>query len=356
MTRKALVRLRTNGKWWQAAWRDEYGREIRRGIGSKAKMNRREALAKCQEMAAGRLLAVDGGGRTLKQYLERYSSMRMDLAAATDARYAAANARLLAFFGADTRIDRITPEQANDFIAHLKTAKALRSDKAISDFTAWGIATYARQVFEEADRDGWVEANPFRRLRIVKPKADVRTTYIDDARVEKVLEHCQSAGWRLMFGLCRWAGLRAMEAMSLEVDHVDWQGKTLAVWPRQGRQTTKQHLRHVPISPRLYTLLLEAREAVPEGQVRLCWDVDPANYLRAAQRAMKRAGDEWNPPFQSLRRSLVKDWKNVHPGPVVNAWLGHSEKVSEAHYFGVLPEMMERVTGAKDQQAQEAKR
>ncbi len=346
MTRKALVRLRTNGKWWQAAWRDEYGREIRRGIGSKAKMNRREALAKCQEMAAGRLLAVESGGRTLKQYLERYAAMRLDLAAATDARYAAANVRLLAFFGADTRIDRITPEQANDFIAHLKTAKALRSDRGISDFTAWGIATYARQVFEEADRDGWVESNPFRRLRIVKPKADVRTTYIDDARVEKVLEHCQSAGWRIMFGLCRWAGLRAMEAMSLEIDHVDWDRKTLAVWPRQGRQTTKQHLRHVPISPRLYTLLIEAREAVPDGQVRLCWDVDPANYLRAAQRAMKRAGDTWNPPFQSLRRSLVKDWKNVHPGPVVNAWLGHSEKVSEAHYFGVLPEMMERVTGA----------
>lgn len=355
MTKKALVRLRTNGKWWQAAWRDEYGREIRRGIGSKAKMNRREALAKCQEMAGSGILPADGGAKTLGKYLERYAALRPDLAVATDARYAAANVRLLSFFGTDTRMDKVTPQAANDFLAHLKTAKGLKSEKPISDFTAWGIATYARQVFEEAERDGWVTLNPFRRLRIVKPRADVRTTYIEDSRVEKVLEHCQSAGWRLMFGLCRWGGLRAMEAMSLEIEHVDWEKKVLAVWPRGGRQTTKQHLRHVPISPRLITLLLEAREAVPEGQIRLCWDVERDNYLRAASRAMKRAGDSWNPPFQSLRRSLVKDWKNVHPAPVVNAWLGHSEKVSAAHYFGVLPEMMERVTGTPAQ-AQEATR
>jgi len=35
----------------------------------------------------------------------------------------------------------------------------------------------------------------------------------------------------------------------------------------------------------------------------------------------------------------VSTWKLKYPAPVVNEWLGHTEDVSEGHYFGVRDEV-----------------
>jgi len=72
------------------------------------------------------------------------------------------------------------------------------------------------------------------------------------------------------------------------------------------------------------------------------------NNLRRTMRAIvKRAGMKpWSDVFQTLRRSCATEWKESYPAFAVDAWLGHSGRVSEKHYLMIPDELWDRVGGA----------
>jgi integrase len=333
MTRRNPVRLWTNGAYWVAAWRDGNNALQRKIIGAKAEVTRRDALAICADMSPQ---AVQSDAKTLDDWRVKYLAQNEHLNEQTVTRYKAAMQWAERYFRKDAVLDKITPTQAIDFVAWLRKQRRgnVNTGDILSPSTVWGIVSFLRSWFEAARVQGVVTRNPFESVKNPMPKKAEDHPYVSVEDVEKVIAACPNASWRLVFGLTRYAGLRIMEAMTLELGHVDWEARTIAVWPREGVETTKQAKRTVPVSPRLYALLEEARDALPEGVAELCWEVPKGSYLRAATSIRKKAGVTWpGKPFHGLRASLETDWNGQHPHYAVCEWLGHRADVAARHYF-----------------------
>lgn len=351
MTHKQSVTLQNNGAYWMASYRDEVGALHRMSLGPKAKLTRKDALRRCHEIAGG--IVVSHGALTMEEWTTRYFELRTDLGDSTLRRHRIAMKRMLGFFGAGAKTNRIGPTLANSFIAHLRTLKKANKEP-LSKFTVWGNAELAYEIFGWARKDKRCEINPFEEARVPKPKVRLEWPYIPVAKVEELIEASPNASWRCMWALARYAGLRAGEALRLTWAHVDREKKLLYIWPIKGEATTKQDARAVPIVPRLEELLAAAYEAAVEGTERVTHDVDAENYRRDARATMKRVGCSWPKPFHTLRKALATDWKNLAPGPAVAEWLGHDEDVADTHYYATLPEITAMVTGIKPEQKQEA--
>lgn len=343
MTRRNPVRLWTNGAYWVAAWRDGNNALQRKIIGARSEVTRRDALAICAEMSPH---AVQSDAKTLDDWRTKYLAQNEHLNEQTVTRYKAAMQWAERYFRKDAVLDKITPTQAIDFVAWLRKQRRgnVPTGDVLSPATVWGIVSFLRSWFEAARVQGVVTRNPFESVKNPMPKKAEDHPYVSVEDVEKVIAACPNASWRLVFGLTRYAGLRIMEAMTLELGHVDWEARTIAVWPREGVETTKQAKRTVPVSPRLYALLEEARDAMPEGGRVLCWEVPRGSYLKAAKAIQKRAGVTWpGKPFHGLRASLETDWNGQHPHYAVCEWLGHRADVAARHYFQ-SGQFMEKVT------------
>ncbi len=332
MTTRNPVRLRINGDYWRAAWRDSTGVERIKYLGNRSEMTQREALALCQTLRDEHFAAK--GDDSVATWADAFMAQNPQLARATEVRYRAALGWVRRFFSDTARLDRITPTQCADFVAWLRTQrKGNKPDTPIlAPATVWGIVAFTRQWFAEAERQNRIGKNPMERVKNDKPNVSRAKAYVPVAEVEKVIAAARNDSWRAFLALARFAGLRAMEAMTLEVGHVDWKARTISVWPRGGVETTKQAARVVPMQPRLYEALRAAQKAMPEGQVRFCWDVRTDDYVRDTRRLIARAGCQWSPPLHALRSSLETDWMGEYPAPAVCKWLGHDIKIAMNHY------------------------
>ena len=111
-----------------------------------------------------------------------------------------------------------------------------------------------KAMWAEAHRARVVADNPWEGVPSTPPKVDRDWAEITDAQVQAILAACPDARWRCLVALCRWAGLRLGEALTLAWQDVDMQGRTLAV-AHEGGRTTKKRARVVPIRPELHAEL-----------------------------------------------------------------------------------------------------
>ena len=154
---------------------------------------------------------------------------------------------------------------------------------------------------------------------------------------EKILAKITSPGERALYGLCRVAGLRLGEALSLP-----WSGEAAdrhgRVWPigvdlDAGRialvaPKTKQY-REVPIEPGLDALLREA----PVRAGTVCGLSGNNLHVRAARYCKWADIDKGRAFFQALRASRENDWKTEGIAePTYCSWMGHTALVSRQHY------------------------
>jgi hypothetical protein len=101
----------------------------------------------------------------------------------------------------------------------------------------------------------------------------------------------------------------------------------------------------VPIEPRLYGLLLEAFDAAPDGEERICY-VNPHCLWRNFTVIRKHADlPAWDDAFQVMRRNAATDWAQRFPQYAVSEWLGHDIKVSATHYLAVPEELYQKAAG-----------
>jgi len=147
---------------------------------------------------------------------------------------------------------------------------------------------------------------------------------------------CQGVcGWRVLLGLCRFAGLRQNEALKLSWRDVKWgtvdTPAHLIVW---GHKTKK--FRITPIRPELLPLLREVFELAEDGTVEVVTGVVRKNLWRDFQVIRRRAGvmayGKW---CHTLRKNCEQDWNDQFPTHIVAEWMGHSVKVAQAHYLRV---------------------
>lgn len=335
------VTLASNGDYWQASWSDTTGKRRKKSLGPKASIPKRQALGLCRELAAQHLVrpgARDvGRAPTLRAWLDELATLRTDHADTTRALHDLTGTYLCAVYGAETGLDRINRAAAARFRPWLAASN-------LSEASISGHMSRARQIFGRAMRLDLIQFNPFDREDCSCPHLDHDWRYVSEAELELLLDAAPDIDWRCLLALCRLAGLRRGEAMALTWDRIDWARHVLHVRPRRRKATTKERARTVPITPRLYNLLLEAREQA--GADPRVAPVGVNNIERTCVKIIERAGlTPWPKPLHTLRKNLVTDWQAKHPPLDVASWLGHDIRVAAEHYHQTRPETMAAVTG-----------
>jgi integrase len=140
-----------------------------------------------------------------------------------------------------------------------------------------------------------------------------------------------------LLALCRLAGLRQGEALSLASSNIDRETHRLDVIAQKtGRR------RVVPIELGLYKLLQEAC-SMASGRRNLVMpqaSISRSNLWRDFAVLCRRAGlERWPDWCQVLRRNCETDWAQRYPQYVVSYWMGHDIKVS-AQYYLQIPEQL----------------
>lgn len=333
------VRAWKNGPYWTLAWYDGNGEIVRESAGrvsaedAERLRHEREVSLGLDPTARQRLTQMD-----LATFRTHYPSLREgEIHARTLGLHDVTLGYLVDHFGAGRKMSTVEPIHAQQWVGWLR-----RLCPPLSETTVANHVRTARQLWRKAKAWQVVRTNPFEGVSVPAPKVEKSWHYVSLTDAEKLMTACTHESWRLLFGLCRLAGLRSGEATAVEWGHWDRQNGTLAVWPREGRRTSKQRLRYVPVVPRLRTLL-EASNGTTGPIVRLPIGYPQHKYL--VQQIELAGLDAWAKPLHTLRKNLESDWMAQFPPMAVAYWLGNSVEVAMEHYYKPTPDLMAKATG-----------
>ena len=371
------VRLKSNGAYWQATYKDRDGKQRNKSLGPKANLSERQALARCRqlavELATGEFRPKSDREMRLSEWLVRYPKLRTDLSPGTLLEVEQTGRYLSAFFTNDPPIDRISRLDAAEWRAalargELHTAgRHVKPDDQVKPLTrvqpyrrkraaelesglrppaAATVAKHvrtAKRMFNEAGPAGLelIRTNPFGRLSGRAPKARRTWRQVTPADLTRVLDACPDNAWRAAFALSRLAGLRRGECLRLQWQDIDWAGNRINVNARLDWETTKQSTRVLPIEPpRCRTGLIpllrrwqaEAGDGVPEA----CPGIPATSVDSTARSILRQSGvGRYAKPFHTLRKCRAVEVASQYPEHVLCEWMGHSPEVAHEFYLRV---------------------
>jgi integrase len=273
---------------------------------------------------------------TLDTFVQAYIDGRTDVKATTRTNYGQTKRLLVEYFGVTKSIESITAADGDRW-------RCWMLEKKLAASSVSKHVKRARTIFDHAMKDRLVSGNSFKEVRAGAETNPARQAYIDAVDAQKIMDNCPDADWRVIFSLARWGGLRCpSEILTLKWDDINWdQGKIRIDAPKTG-------LRFCPLFPELRAVLEEAFELADEGSVRCVTRYSPQqkNLRTQLERIIQKAGlTPWPKLFNNLRASRRTELQEIYPSHVVDAWLGHSTKVAEAHYLQVTPEHWDRASG-----------
>ena len=204
----------------------------------------------------------------------------------------------------------------------------------------------AKLFFNAAVRKRIIQGNPFADLKATIQPNPSRFYFVTSDDIEKVLEACPDAEWRLIVSLSRYAGLRCpSEHLSLRWGDINWaRGRVHLKSPKTEHHTGRES-RVIPLFPELRPCLEEVFEFAEPGTefVITRYRDTNANLRTQFLRIIKRAGlKPWPKLFQNLRSSRQTELEDVYPSHVVCAWMGNSRAVAVKHYLQVTDDHFER--------------
>jgi integrase len=203
-----------------------------------------------------------------------------------------------------------------------------------------------KRMFREAE-DVYDIPNPFTKLRGTAAKPVKRWETITPADLKLILDACPQDGWRALFALCRYTGMRRGEALALRWRDVHLDTNRITVNADITHETTKKRVRVCPIEPELLptglaALLTGYLNAAPEGGSEfVCAGVLPASgglgaIDRQAVEIIRKAGVKpYAKPFHTLRKNWMTTAAGKYPLHVLEEWCGNDREVAKAFYLAV---------------------
>lgn len=282
-------------------------------------------------------------GEWLKQFIDGRGNMKPNALR----KLKQTETRLIAFFGANTALRKITRARASEWATWLRAGKYSNPKVMgpLSEASVKILVGNVKTIMNEAAKLNLVAENVFSHLSSGStPTKNDR--YVTPEEAIKILAECPSHTYRLIFGLARYAGLRTpSEVMPLRWADINWSRHRLNVRSPKTERFRGHERRVVPIEPRLMTLLTAAKEAAEDEEClfRITWAGGGAVHTRM-KGIVRSAGVElWDDLFQTLRRSCEIEWAGRYPQYAVSKWIGHSITVSGRHYANAIPdELYER--------------
>lgn len=297
-------------------------------------------------------ISTEGGsardvGMSIGRWVEVYLQGRSDLDRKTLAMHTLACNEFVAHVGKSTLLKNVGRQHARDWGLVLR--KKTSGGKHLKTETIRSIFSRLRACFQWAiDRDPpLIERNPFAGGVLkdvglgIRNKRYADWKYVPLAEFDKVVAEVGNEQVAAMMMLARHAGLRSSETLFLRWGDINWKERCLTVRVRneQGRNTTKQHERMVPISPALYDFLLQAYHDVGKKSVGPCHP-HPKKPEKHIHKAREAAGvEDWGKPLHTLRKCLGTDWLDIPNLPPERAaqWFGDTVEVMRLFYYERFP-------------------
>ncbi|WP_430454716.1 tyrosine-type recombinase/integrase [Rhodopirellula europaea] len=277
--------------------------------------------------------------RFCNSFFERHIKERAGWSTNTKANYRQATSWFARKFSDDRLLTSVTNSEFESWHRWM-----IHEDR-LAQATANKHAKRIRTLFREAIKSRLLTANPGDGYKIGGEACRDRDHYVTRENAAGILSACDTE-WALIFGLCRFAGLRCpSEVTGLLWSDVQWAESRLRI------DSTKTGLRFAPIFPELRPLLDAAWDHAAEGAKYVIGrHRDNESNLRTnLTRIIERAGlVPWPKPFVNLRASCRTDLEERFPSHVVDAWLGHSTKVARKHYLQVTEAHHERAVTELD--------
>ena len=263
---------------------------------------------------------------------------------------------LLEKFDASLKLTMFSQGNAIEFRNHLLTRGNERHNdrKNLAEATVRKRCACAKQFFAHAVALNLLQKNPFETKKVPTNsfKADQKESVSQDLAL-KVLEKLPNAQWRLLFALARFGGLRIpSEPQLLKWPHIDWENETMLVHSPKTEHHKGHETRIVPIFGELLPYLREAFELADEGEdlvLPVLRGKSNAYCRKPILKAMQAAGisEPWKKLFSTLRANRDTELREDFPGHVVDAWIGHDERVAKRNYLQITEEHLRRAARLK---------
>ncbi|MFO0013696.1 MAG: tyrosine-type recombinase/integrase [Planctomycetota bacterium] len=294
----------------------------------------RERLAVYGFVGAERKQVCGDASRLVRPFFDSYIANRTDLKPATKYKYEQSAKYFTTYVGPHRLLADVTPADIDAWRLWLvSSAIAAKGDKPARGMAVSSANKHAKRIkklFAQAVRAKLLSESPAADQKIGPEVNRERDHYIDRNTVAKVLDECDTE-WALIFGLCRFAGLRCpTEVLGLKWSDVDLAAGRIRI------DSVKTGLRFCPVFPELRPLLEAAQDLAPPKTVYVIrrYRGNAVNLRTQLGRILGRAGVvPWPKLFVNLRASARTDLQEVYPSHVCDSWLGHSTRIAERHYL-----------------------
>ncbi|WP_417744719.1 tyrosine-type recombinase/integrase [Rosistilla oblonga] len=375
----ASVLKRPNGHHWVQFWDLEKKRQtIRLGKSSRKKADRIKTVV--EDLLSGlklsqapddktlqwldeadddiydKLAAVglvdDRSTTRLSAFVDEYIENRTDLKPRTVIKFNATKDYMIAHFGADCDLRKVTEADGQAFRIYLLSQQNSKGQN-MAENTVRKHTQIAKQFFNHAVSRKLLRVNPLAGLPSTVMPNKERMHYIthDDARA--VIDACPDAQWRLIFALARYGALRCpSEVLELKWSDIDWDKQEMLVRSEKTAHHVGQGSRRIPIFTDLLPFIEDAQElSEGMGEYLIHRYRDGESNLRTQlHRIIKRAHlTPWPKAFQNLRASRATDLVMHHPLHVVSQWTGHSIETMRKFYLQVTDEHRQAALKVKPQ-------
>jgi integrase len=229
-------------------------------------------------------------------------------------------------------------------VAITRPHERIKRARRLKETTIRKRCACARQFFEQAVRLNLVRSNPFKSKRIPTslPKAKQKA-FISAEAGQAIIHQLPDAEWKLLFSLARWGGMRIpSEPTRLKWSDIDWERGRVVIHSPKTEHHEGHETRIIPLFPELKPLLSEMRSRAPKNQVYvlpMLQRVTGTALRKPVIKAIEAAGFEvWEKLFVSLRATRDTELRERFPVHVVEAWLGHEDRVAKRNYTQVTEE------------------
>jgi integrase len=330
-----------------ANWVNEQNEEIQNKL-AKAGLIRQAAASRTQTL-----------GPFLDEYLEKHGTA---VKPATITSWKQCIRLLLEYFKPNTLLSEINEGKAIEWRNYLKTRdhKRIKRAQQLEETTIRKRCACARQFFEQATRLKLIPSNPFKSKRIPTslPKGKQKA-FIKPDLANLILDKLPNAQWKLLFALARWGGVRVQsEPARLKWSDIDWETNRITIHSPKTEHFEGHEKRVIPIFPELMRPLQDAWDAAEEGEpmvLPFLQHVTGAALRKPLMKAIKDAGETpWEKLWVALRATRDTELRETFPVHVVEAWLGHEDRVAKRNYTQITDEHFRVATAGEYKAAQKA--
>ena len=313
-------------------------------------------LDECDDDIYDKLAAVglvdDRSTTRLSAFIAEYIKSRTDLKPRTVIKFNATKDYMVAHFGAECDLRKVTEADGQAFRIYLLSQQNSKG-QGMAENTVRKHTQIAKQFFNHAVSRKLLRVNPLAGLPSTVMPNKERMHYITHDDAAAVIDACPDAQWRLIFALARYGALRCpSEILQLRWADIDWGKQEMLVRSEKTAHHVGQGSRKVPIFADLMPFIEDARE-LSEGKGEFLvhrYRDEETNLRTQLHRIAERAHlKPWPKAFQNLRASRATDLVMHHPLHVVSQWTGHSIETMRKFYLQVTDEHRQAALAVKPQ-------